>query len=370
MSREVDRTARVFLSRPSEGRSDLRSYLIVLQGARAGEALTVGGERTVLGRRETAALRLADPGVSSRHCELWLDGRTIWVEDLGSSNGTFVDDRPAAGPTPVPVGSTLRVGKTLLRHELRNPEELARGREVADDLARAAGYVASILPPPIDDGPVRVEWRFVPSAEVGGDAFGYRWLDADRFALFLLDVSGHGTAAALHSVAAVNALRHGIACADPGLPATVLAGLNAAFPMEAHGGLYLTAWYGVFDRRDRRLEFASAGHPPPLLRSPSAAAPEPLRLRQPPIGLAPGVAYRSDARVLAPGSRLYLFSDGVFELRTSEGEERGFDELAAVVGRPAVAGLAESTRVEIDVRAAMAGRLYEDDFSLVVATFD
>lgn len=370
MSREVDRTARVFVSRASEAPAELRSFLVVLRGARAGESFPIGAARQLVGRGETAAIRLPDPGVSGRHCEVWAEGRALWVEDLGSSNGTFVEGERIAGRTAVAVGSTLLAGKTLLRHELRSVEEVARERELAADLARAAGYVEAILPPPIAAGPVRVEWRFVPSAAVGGDAFGYRWLDEDRFALYLIDVSGHGTPAALHAVSAINALRHGLACADSAAPGGVLAGLNDAFPMEKHGGLYLTAWYGVYDRRDRRLVFASAGHPPPLLRAPGAGEPERLRLRNPGIGLAPALAYRTEERTLVPGSRLYLFSDGVFELRTSEGEEWGYEELVAVVARPAIPGLPESTRIEIDVRSAMAGRAYEDDFSLVVASFD
>jgi sigma-B regulation protein RsbU (phosphoserine phosphatase) len=140
--------------------------------------------------------------------------------------------------------------------------------------------------------------------------------------------------------------------------------------MTRHAGLYLTAWYGVFDRRDRRLRYASGGHPAPLVVEPGAVAPERLVLRNPPVGMMPGLAYRAAERRLAPGSRLYLFSDGVFELRTPEGAEWGYEELAAVVGRPPVAGLGECARIEVDVRAAMAGRAFEDDFSLLVATFE
>ncbi|HLF56525.1 MAG TPA: SpoIIE family protein phosphatase [Thermoanaerobaculia bacterium] len=370
MEREVDRTARLVAKRPRDLSADLRSYLVVVHGRDRGARFAVGAERALVGRGPQAAFRLDDAGVSGRHFEVWARGRTLWVEDVGSSNGTFVDDEPVAGATPVAVGSVVGAGKTLLRHELRSPEELERADELEADLARASGYVEAILPPPISEGPVRVEWRFVPSTALGGDAFGYRWLDGDRFALYLIDVSGHGTQAALHSVSAANALRHGqLAGADSARPERVLAAFNEAFPMTAHDGLYFTAWYGVYDRRDRRLVFASAGHPAPLLASAAGGEPERLKLRNPPIGMMPGLTYKADERTLAPGSRLYLFSDGVFELRTSEGAEWGYEELAAVVARPPVPGFSECKRIEIDVRAAMAGRAFEDDFSLVVATF-
>jgi sigma-B regulation protein RsbU (phosphoserine phosphatase) len=270
----------------------------------------------------------------------------------------------------VAVGSLVLIGCTLLRHELRSPDDVQRERELEADLARASGYVEAILPPPLAAGPIRIDWRFIPCAELGGDVFGYRWLDADRFALYLIDVSGHGAQAALHSVSAANALRHGhLAGARFDRPAEVLAAFNDSFQMSAHDDLYFTAWYGVYDRRDRGLRFASAGHPPPLLRRAASGAVEPLRLRNPPIGMMPGIVYRTDERTLDAGDRLYLFSDGVFELRTSEGDEWGYEELAAVVGRPAVPGFSECQRVEIDVRAALAGRAFEDDFSLLVATF-
>src|SRR5437762_2746315 len=61
-------------------------------------------------------------------------------------------------------------------------------RQLAEELAQAARYVKSLLPAKLD-GDVRIDWRFVPSAQLGGDMFGYHWLDSDHLALYLLDVS-------------------------------------------------------------------------------------------------------------------------------------------------------------------------------------
>ena len=80
-------------------------------------------------------------------------------------------------------------------------------KQLADEVAQAAKYVCSLLPEPIAKGPVRVDWRFVPSTQLGGDSFGYHWLDDDHFAVYLLDVSGHGVGASLLSVSAMNVLR-------------------------------------------------------------------------------------------------------------------------------------------------------------------
>src|SRR3954469_11309780 len=110
---------------------------------------------------------------------------------------------------------------------------LASQKVMASDLAQAAKYVQSLLPDPLRKGPIRTEWRFVPSASLGGDTFGYHWLDDDHLALFLLDVSGHGVGPALLSVSAFNALRsQSLPQTDFLEPGQVLAALNRAFQME------------------------------------------------------------------------------------------------------------------------------------------
>ncbi len=83
----------------------------------------------------------------------------------------------------------------------------ASQKQLADEVAQAAKYVCSLLPEPLRDGPVRVDWRFVPSTQLGGDSFGYHWIDDEHFAVYLLDVSGHGVGASLLSVSALNVLR-------------------------------------------------------------------------------------------------------------------------------------------------------------------
>lgn len=372
MEREIEKTSRLHFRRPPQRADEMRSFLVVREGRERGARLELTAERAVLGREPTAALRLLDAGVSGTHCAVWKEGGVVWIEDLASSNGTFVDERPIVAPTPLPVGSEVGLGRTILRHEYRGREELARESAVAADLDRAASYVAAILPPPLTVGAVRVAWRYLPCDQLGGDAFGYRWVDDDRFVLYLLDVSGHGTPAALHAVAAIQALRSSLVAGGASeRPAELLETLNSAFPMAAHGGFFLTVWCGLFDRRDRTLRFASAGHPAPLLRPPGRKAElDRLTCRNPPIGMADGFRYVSAERTVAPGSTLYLFSDGIFEIRTDEGAEWGYEELARVVARPPVAGLSEIARVETDVRATLPGSRFDDDVSLLVVEID
>ena len=89
-----------------------------------------------------------------------------------------------------------RIGACLERKRLRDQERqtfeaLKRSQKIlCDELGEAAAYVRSLLPPPLEDGSIRAQWRFLPSTQLGGDAFGYHWLDERRLAVFVLDVCG------------------------------------------------------------------------------------------------------------------------------------------------------------------------------------
>jgi serine phosphatase RsbU (regulator of sigma subunit) len=183
------------------------------------------------------------------------------------------------------------------------------------ELDRAAHYVASLLPKASRDGPVTSDWVYAPSAGVGGDAFGYHWLDERRFAFYLLDVCGHGVGAALLATTVMNLLRSGrVEGADLTSPGSVLSALNAAFPMSAQNGMYFTMWYGVYDAPRREIAYAAAGHHPAVLVAPDAG-PQLLRGKGLPIGCFDQVLYPEGRAAVSPGARLYVFSDGIFEVQ-------------------------------------------------------
>lgn len=120
---------------------------------------------------------------------------------------------------------------TLLeRNEAFAALEISEKR-LAAEMDAGAKYVESILPPPITS-PFPIDWRFIPSAELGGDSLGYFQLDERRFVFYLLDVTGHGLASALLGVTVCNLLRsRAIGGADLANPAQVLASLNRSFKM-------------------------------------------------------------------------------------------------------------------------------------------
>mgnify|MGYP001170129886 FL=1 len=195
---------------------------------------------------------------------------------------------------------------------------LASRQELASQLKSAAEYVVSLLPAKITEGPIVTDWKYVPSADLGGDSFGYHFIDDDHFAMYLLDVCDHGVGPALLSVSALNVLRsQSLAQTDFRKPDQVMIGLNSAFQMEQQNNLYFTIWYGVFRLSDRTLFYASAGHPPALLYNDTSNGDEIIQVNLI-IGHLPDVPYKSGSIVLPEKSDLYVFSDGSYEIAIDE----------------------------------------------------
>ncbi len=364
-----DKTVLVDVRRPhAEPVPDGIHYLAVVDGPRKGQWIEVPAEPLVIGRSADADLVLDDRTVSGRHCRLRLEGEGLVVEDLGSMNGTYVGGMPARGPQQLPLGARLQVGSSVLKHEFRSRQEVQQQKLLTRELDKAAAYVRSLLPAPIDGEILSTDWRFVPCAQLGGDAFGYHWLDDDRFAIYLLDVCGHGPRSALHSVSVVNLLRkRTLRRVDFGRPVQVLRALNDAFQMEDHAGMYFTIWYGIFQASRRRLTFASAGHPPALLVD-RGRGPQELCIERPGIGLFEETDYEEQEVEVPAASRLYLFSDGAFEVTTDEGREWTIEEFLDLLAAPA-SRRGGPERIERAVRQVANADYFEDDFSLLVTDF-
>lgn len=258
----------------------------------------------------------------------------------------------------------------------RAHRELAASREalllthdrLQQELRDAERYVLAMLPAPLSE-PFVVDWRFVPSTELGGDSFGYHWVDADHFALYLIDVCGHGVGAALLSVAVADTLRSGaLPRTDFRHPAEVLAALNLAYPMERHGELFCTVWYGVYERATGCLRYASAGHPPALLVSgPPEAGGEalPLQASGPCVGLSPTARYRDEQCILRSPARLFVFSDGAYEITRPDGSMLAFSAFTEMLARPVRDGQSELDRLLDFARDAHGPGVLEDDFTLI-----
>ena len=276
-----------------------------------------------------------------------------------------------------PILLRARISACLEKKALRDAEQRhlqtieETKRRLDAEIAEAARYVASILPPPVAT-PLCVDWKYQPSTELGGDAFGYHWIDSEHFAIYLLDVCGHGVGASLLSVTAINVIRSGaLPQTDFRDPGAVLAALNNAFPMERQNDMYFTMWYGVYHRPTRTLRHASGGHPPALLLTSSATgAVTSVRLRSPGliIGSMADIAYASQTCPVPPGATLLVLCDGCYEICCADGRVLEFDEFEKFMqthgGTPA--GL---ERLQAWVHERHGAGPLDDDFSIVRIQF-
>jgi serine phosphatase RsbU (regulator of sigma subunit) len=240
--------------------------------------------------------------------------------------------------------------------------------KIKKDLETAADYVRRLIPGPCDR-PVAVRWQYVPSADLGGDIFGYHAIGPDHFAVYLLDVTGHGVDSALLAVSVVNVIR---SASLPGVdfrrPGQVLQGLNDAFPMEKFGDKMFTIWYGVIDHSAGTLRWAGGGHPDALLYAPRSATPIRLPSEGPMVGMIPGLEFPDRVVAVPPAARLFVYSDGAHEIHTPGGETWEFEAFIEYVSQ---ISHAENPLQDLlnHVRGLRGFDQLDDDFSALVVNF-
>ncbi|ADG66657.1 Stage II sporulation E family protein [Planctopirus limnophila DSM 3776] len=234
-----------------------------------------------------------------------------------------------------------------------------------NELRDAAEYIHSLLPTPLTES-ISTSHELVACSELGGDLFGYHWISEEELAIYLLDVSGHGVGASLLSVSALNALRRQ---ALPGICFTdvesVLCAMNSAFPMEEHNGKFLTLWYGVFHTGRRELEYGAAGHPPALLWQRPGGPCTKLVSNQIMIGAAADFPYQAERVRVQQGARLYVYSDGAFELDSPAGESLGIQGLIQTIEKNAHRSSQRVSAIRESLQAFQGSADFVDDFSMI-----
>ncbi|NGX57827.1 MAG: Phosphoserine phosphatase RsbU [Chlamydiae bacterium] len=248
-------------------------------------------------------------------------------------------------------------------------EKLAQSQSaLQQELDEAADYVRSLFPEPIT-GDITTYWKFIPSAQLGGDAFGYHWIDDQNFAIYLIDVCGHGVKAALLSISVINVLRsQSLSQSNYLEPSSVLNGLNHAFPMESNNNMFFSMWYGVYNKETKALTYSSGGHPPAFLIDQENHLNE-LHTGGVLIGGFSDATFNQETTFIKNPSRLLVFSDGVFELERSDNTHSTFTDFknqlkAMLPGDRQLVEKIESWSREINGAGSFA-----DDFSLLQVDF-
>jgi sigma-B regulation protein RsbU (phosphoserine phosphatase) len=225
-----------------------------------------------------------------------------------------------------PINTTLlrsRLGACLEKKRLRDTEQKylrqieSTQRRLAKELQEAEDYLTTVFPEPLQE-PFPVHWKHEPCSELGGDAFGYHWIDDDHFAFYILDVCGHGVRAALLAVSAVNVMRSGVGSGiDWRNPGQVLTTINNMFLMEKQNNMFFTLWYGVYNRKTRELTYSGAGHPAALVAVPNGndgVNLVELASQGTIVGIMEDLEYETSVYTMPQDARLYLITDGCFEI--------------------------------------------------------
>jgi sigma-B regulation protein RsbU (phosphoserine phosphatase) len=175
----------------------------------------------------------------------------------------------------------------------------------------------------------------------------------------------------MHSASVLNTLRsQTLPSVDFKDPAQVVSRLNDAFQMEEHNGMYFTLFYGVIDHELGRLRFSSAGHPPAIVLGPDGRVRHRLALKNPPIGTVAARSFGDAECAFERGDRLYVISDGVYEILDREGRDRSLDDFERVLLAPDAAHGSGEPRRLYDAACETAGAdLLGDDFTMLTVEY-
>jgi len=224
-----------------------------------------------------------------------------------------------------------------LKRSVDEIQRLKKNLEVANkrmkrDLDTAAKVQAALLPHSLRTPPgVDFAWKFQPCSELAGDLLNVIPLDENRVAVYVLDVVGHGAAAAMLasmvSRMLMGYLRDGPASWRPSGLRELSEQLNHDFPFDLYTSQYFTLVFGFVDLANNSFRFISAGHPGPA-HLPESAEPLNLRIPSAPVGLAEK-PYEEQVLSMNPGDRLYLYSDGVIEAMDEARQQYGVSRMLA-----------------------------------------
>jgi serine phosphatase RsbU (regulator of sigma subunit) len=248
--------------------------------------------------------------------------------------------------------------------------EVAEARRIRleNELEVAREVQAGLMPREMPDIPgfdLAGAWR--PAREVAGDFYDIFPLDEGRWGMVIGDVADKGTAAALlmamvHSLILSGALRHRS-------PAAVLLEVNQTILKQSSSVIFVTVFIAVVDPKKQTLQYANAGHDPPIVRRTSGTI-ELLTRTGAMLGVLEELQLSETTITLGSGDAVVLYTDGVTEAWNPRDENYGDNRLtAAITAAPGKAGELLA-HVEADLNAFTEGAPQQDDVTFLILTKD
>ena len=203
-------------------------------------------------------------------------------------------------------------------------------QRIATELSLATRIQANSLPKSLPERPsFDLSASMTPAREVGGDLYDFFFIDDDHLCLVIGDVSGKGVPASLFMMMTSTLIHYVAGCERS--PAKILTAVNAEICSRNPEEMFVTVWLGVLELSTGILTAASAGHEYPALRQPDGSF-ELFKDRHGfVIGGMEGVRYREYTLQLSPGSKLFVYTDGVPEATDAHNEMFGTDRMLDVL---------------------------------------
>ena len=254
--------------------------------------------------------------------------------------------------------AAVKIENALLIEDNLKKEQMER------ELQMAAKIQRDLLPKEVPAaGDFELAGRNDPCQQVGGDYYDFIPIGPDRLGIALADVSGKGVSASL-LMASLRAALHSELRPDYDL-ARLAAKLNDFVHKSTAINGFITFFFGELDTVAGTIRYVNAGHPPPMLLS-GGADPEDLPGTGLALGMLPHAAFEVGRAELRPGWSWVLYTDGITESRSPEGEEFGPERVAEIGLSPSIPAAAIIERIFNELNAFTGGAAAADDRTLVV----
>jgi phosphoserine phosphatase RsbU/P len=253
--------------------------------------------------------------------------------------------------------------------ELKRANEalIARDSEMSHSMKAAAKLQKRIVLPKSPPDWPEVAWgiHFKPLDPLGGDYYDFANPDDDHLGILIADASGHGIPAAM--VAIMTRLAFAEASATSIHPGEVLSTMNRRLT-DMGDERFVTAFYGILNRRTMKFTYANAGHPFPFAFRADTGSSMEISARGFMLGVMPEEIYQEKSLQLKPGDRLCFYTDGLPDCRDERGETLGIERLAGAFAESARLAASQMVgRIVATVNAHRGTATATDDMTMVLA---
>lgn len=273
------------------------------------------------------------------------------------------DDRALLRDLALRAGPAIRVAQ-LVRVRQREARERER---LAHEMRFARLVQQTLLPsttPHLPNWQLSVHWQ--PARAVGGDFYDLMKLPDGRLAIVIADVADKGIPAALVMATTRPILRGAARWGKP--PSEALARANELLVSELPAGMFVTCLYAILDPGTGQLQYANAGHNPPLLRQPTGI--HELWATGMALGLLPDSQYDEYETYIEPGDTLLFYSDGLTEAHDEAGEMYGLQRIQSAFETHGTSAQRLLAGLLVDLRRFTANRRApEDDVTMLALSY-